>query len=199
MWTPQEKKVLAHLNTPAKIQQFLDDLPYDSASGAKSPRRVLREKKAHCFGGALLAAAALEFHGHPPCIVDLQAVNDDDHILAVFKKNGKWGAIAKSNFTTLRFREPVYASLRELIMSYFDFYFNTHGEKTLRAYSVPISLRVFVNWQFREELLDDLDGCIDKRRHFRIVANGRSLSRVSTALLNAGLSGANAAGLYKPD
>lgn len=151
-----ELQVLRRLNNPEKIQVYLDDLPYNKekeGETCRSPRRVIRDQTAHCFEGALLAAAALRVNGHPSLILDLESVRDDDHVIAVFQKNGCWGATAKSNYSGLRYRTPVYRSLRELVMSYFDHYYNTKGEKTLRAYSRPINLSRFdsINWMTAEE------------------------------------------------
>ena len=138
--TPENLRTLRSLNTPAKIQKFIDDIPYQYADSAWSPRRVLRERKGHCLEGALLAAAALRVNGYPPLLMDLEAVHDDDHVLAVFRQNGLWGSIAKSNFAGLRLRAPVYRTLRELALSYFDHYYNLRGQRTLRAYSLPVNL-----------------------------------------------------------
>ncbi len=123
-WTKKELKTLRALKTPQDIQRYLDSLAYNHHDECRSPRYVMRNRRAHCFDGALFAAAALRVQGHPPLLVDLRAVNDDDHVLAVFSKGRCWGAIAKSNFTTIQYREPVYRTLRELAMSYFDLYFN---------------------------------------------------------------------------
>src|SRR5262245_59349512 len=118
-------------------------MPYHLARTAWSPRRVLRERTAHCLEGASFAAAALRVLGFPPLLLDLEAVQDTDHVVAAFRIGGRWGAIAKSNFAGLRYREPVYRSLRELVMSYFDGYMNLRGERTLRAYSRPVDLARF--------------------------------------------------------
>ena len=144
-------------SSPWEIQRFLSAIPYNSKEECKSPKRVLAERNAHCFEGALFAASRLRELGYPPLLMDLRAWNDDDHVIALFKERGRWGAVAKSNFTTLRFREPVYRTLRELAMSYFDFYFNTLGQKTLRAYSRPLKLSRFdeKNWTETEDDLDE--------------------------------------------
>ncbi len=118
-------------------------MPYHLARTAWSPRRVLRERTAHCLEGAIFAAAALRALGFPPLLLDLEAVQDTDHVVAVFRVEGRWGAIAKSNFAGLRYREPVYRGIRELVMSYFDGYMNLRGERTLRAYSRPVDLARF--------------------------------------------------------
>ncbi len=141
--TPREARALLALKTPRGIQHALDRMPYHAASSAWSPRRVLREQTAHCLEGAVFAATALSLLGFPPLVMDLEAVQDTDHVIAVFRERGHWGAIAKSNFAGLRYREPVYRTLRELAMSYFENYINLRGERTLRGYSRPVSLARF--------------------------------------------------------
>ncbi len=143
MWTPTELRKLRSLKTPVGVQRFLDEMPYHLAQTAWSPRVVLRERTAHCLEGATFAAAALRVLGFPPLLLDLEADNDTDHVLAVFKVRGHWGAVAKSNFTGCRYREPVYRTLRELALSYFHIYFNLRGERTLRRYSRPVNLARF--------------------------------------------------------
>jgi hypothetical protein len=140
---PTEVRALRALRTPHGVQRALDAMPYHLASTAWSPRRVLAERTAHCLEGAIFAAAALRVLGFPPLLLDLEAVQDTDHVIAVFRTRGRWGAIAKSNFSGLRYREPVYRSLRELVMSYFEGYVNLRGERTLRAYSRPVNLAPF--------------------------------------------------------
>ncbi|HZS07588.1 MAG TPA: hypothetical protein VFD58_22325 [Blastocatellia bacterium] len=153
-----ELAILRKLSTPEKIQHFLDyEIAYNKekeGETCRSPRRVLRDRLAHCAEGAFFAAAALRVQGNPPLILDLEAVRDDDHLLAVFKQYGHWGAIAKSNYSGLRFREPVYRTVRELVMSYFAHYYNPAGELTLRAFSTrPVNLSRFdrINWMTMEE------------------------------------------------
>jgi hypothetical protein len=152
-FTSSELRALRALKTPAGIQRYLDNIPYHLAGTAWSPRLVLREKTAHCLEGAAFAAAALRVLGFPPLIFDLEADNDTDHVIAIFKSRGHWGAIAKSNFTGCRYREPVYRTLRELAMSYFNAYFNLRGERTLRRYSRPVSLARFdrLHWATTEK------------------------------------------------
>ena len=154
-FTPAERAVFRRLNRPGKIQQFIDDLTYNKepdGPSCRSPRRVLRDRTAHCMEGALFGAAALRVLGHPPLLLDLEAVHDDDHVLAIFQERGHWGAVAKSNFSGLRYREPVYRTLRELVMSYFEHYFNLRKEKTLRRYSRPVNLARFdaIDWMTSE-------------------------------------------------
>jgi hypothetical protein len=142
-FTAAELRALRALRSPYGIQRALDAMPYHHASTAWSPRRVLRERRAHCLEGAVFAAAALRVLGHPPLLLDLEAVQDTDHVLAIYRERGHWGAIAKSNFAGLRFREPVHRTLRELVMSYFEGYVNLRGDRTLRAYSRPVNLARF--------------------------------------------------------
>ena len=171
-WTPDEKRQFKKLNTPFRIQLFLDTLKYNIDDITRSPREVLRTGKAHCFDGAMLAAAALEQIGFPPLLIDLRANGeDDDHILAVFKQNGRWGAIGKSNYTSCRYRDPVFTSLRELAISYFCIYFNLAGKKTLREYSGAFDLRKVkdIDWRFTKDDLDALGTRIDETKHFWLI------------------------------
>jgi hypothetical protein len=153
-----EFQLFRKLSTPEKIQKYLDDLPYNKEKNGEtcySPRLVIRRNTAHCFEGAVFAAAALRVSGRPPLILDLEAVRDDDHVVAVYRTDGHWGAIGKSNYAGLRFRSPVYKTLRELALSYFEHYYNLAGEKTLRAYSRPVNLARFdsIDWMVSEEPL----------------------------------------------
>jgi len=152
-FTPSELRRLRALKTPAGIQKFLDDLPYNLSYTARSPGKVLHDRVASCLEGGIFAAAALRVLGFPPLIFDLEAEQDTDHVIAIFKVRGHWGAVAKSNFTGCRYREPVYRSLRELAMSYFNIYFNLRGERTLRRYSRPVNLARFdhLNWMTTEK------------------------------------------------
>jgi hypothetical protein len=201
-WTSEERKLLKTLNNPDKIQSFLDSLDYNPNYECRSPRQVIKKRSAHCFEGALFAAAALQFIGYKPLIVDMRAVNDDDHVIAIFKEDGYWGAVAKSNFTSLRFREPVYMSLRELIMSYFDFFFNTDGYKSLRSYSLPFDLTKFEsrNWATTDDDLEYIGDKIESLHHFPVVTKKmiRKLCPASDSMLKAGLLGSKAEGLFKP-
>lgn len=168
-----ELKVFKRLSTPIKIQDFLDSLPINwekKGDTYMSPRRVLSEKKAHCLEGALFAAAALWVHGEDPLVVDLKAVGDIDHVIAVYKRNGYWGAISKTNHSTLRFRDPVHKTIRELALSYFHEYFNdTTGKKALRSFSNPVDLRkIGTQWITRDDDLHDVALLIDSARHISI-------------------------------
>lgn len=153
-WTKEEQKILRSLSTPAKIQDFLNTLEFrivGTNETCASPRSVLQHRQAQCMEGAMFAAAALRFHGHKPLIVDLVASKHDaDHVIAVFQIDGCWGAISKTNHGVLRYREPVYRSIRELVMSYFHEYFlQSNRKKTLRSFSRPIDLSRFdsLNWE----------------------------------------------------
>ena len=168
--TPAETRTLRALKTPAKIQAFLEELPYHHADTAWSPRKVLREGAAHCLEGALLAAAALRILGHKPLVMDLEGVNDTDHVLALYKDNGYWGSIAKSNFSGLRFRAPVYRTIRELALSYFEDYFNLRGERTLRGYSMVVDLKRFDKdqWMTSEKSVWSVPEFLVTCRHYKL-------------------------------
>jgi len=142
-FSAREQRKLRSLKDPHGIQQYLDEMPYHLADTAWSPRRVLAENTSHCFEGAIFGAAALRVNGFPPLILDLEADRDTDHVLAIYRIDGHWGAVAKSNYTGCRFREPVYRTVRELVLSYFNIYFNLRKERTLRRYSRPVSLARF--------------------------------------------------------
>ncbi len=142
-----------------------------------SPRRVLKAKTAHCFEGALFAAAALAYHGQTPLLMDLQTTHgDDDHVVALFKQNGYWGAISKTNHAVLRWRDPIYKTVRELALSYFHEYFLKNGRKTLKAYSAPFDLSKIApeKWITAEKDLDWLVTRLDKSRHFPVVPKKNS-------------------------
>ena len=196
-FTAEERAVFRRLNTPEKIQQFLDaGLAYNKEPGGptcRSPRRVLRDRTAHCMEGALFGAAALRMLGLPPLLVDLEAVRDDDHVVAVFRSRDRWGAVAKSNYSGLRFREPVYRSVRELVMSYFEHYYNLQKEKTLRRYSRPVNLSRFdgIGWMTSEEDVWPIPDHLCGVAHSPILPPyaTRGLSLVDDRLFAAGLLG----------
>jgi hypothetical protein len=152
-FSPTEVRFLKSLSTPHKIQNFLDKIPYHLADTSFSPRKVIEHRTAHCLEGAIFAAAALRVNGYPPLILDLEATNDTDHVIAVFKENGGWGAVASSNYAGCRYRSPIYRSLRELALSYFNDYFNKRRERTLRNFSKPVNLSRFdkLNWMTSEK------------------------------------------------
>lgn len=194
--TKPELKELRRLGTPERVQSFLDGLLYNSDTRPHtcfSPRLVLRHRRAHCMEGALLAAAAFRLTGRPPLLVDLAAVRDDDHVLAVFRQGGCWGAVAKSGYSGLRFRDPVYRSLRELVMSYFPHYYNPEGEKTLRAYSRPVNLSRFDShgWIASEEDVWYIPEYLTSIPHTRLFtpAQIRRLTPMDTLLYDAGMVG----------
>jgi hypothetical protein len=201
-WNAAELKILKKLDSPYKIQTYLDNIDYNSVSETRSPRYIMKNRRAHCTEGALFAAACLEYIGYPPLVLDLKAENDDDHVIAIYKLSGCWGAVAKSNFTTIRYREPVYRSLRELAMSFFDFYFNTLGEKTLRAYSLPHNLNRFndICWKTTEESLDDIGNWLTGVKHIQLIHSSqvKNLDFVGDYLLKSSLIGSNPAGLFIP-
>ena len=193
---------MKRFRTPSEIQQFLNILKYRPDGGAMSPRVVERTGKANCFDGAVFAASALETLGFPPLIVDLVAKNDDDHVIAVYRSGG-WGALAQSNTTMLRAREPVYRNLRELVMSYFDGYFNIKGYKSLRSYSAPVNLKRFdsLNWRTTEEPLDAVESHLFKVRHYPLVTRQmeRKLAPAEPLLMRACFLNSNKTGLYQPE
>lgn len=201
-WTATELAIFQQLNNPAQIQAFLDTIPYSEDPIYRSPKTVLADRKAHCFDGALFAATALRRLGYPPLIVDLLAIRDDDHILAVFKNGRHWGAVAKSNFVGLRYREPIHASLRELVLTYFEAYYNIAREKTLRRYTLPLNLASLdaVRWMTHDGGLDRIAERLDQIRSFPIISAemAAQLLPVDDRSYKAGLMGANAAGLYQP-
>ncbi len=169
----QERKIFQSLRTPQKIQDFLDTLPInfeETKEGVLSPRRVLREKKAHCLEGALFAAASLAYHGYSPLLMDFRTLPiDEDHVVAIFKQDGLWGAISKTNHAILRWRDPVYKSIRELAMSYFHEYLLWNGKKSLLAYSGAFDLRRYdPQWIIAEEELEWIAEDLDDARHYPI-------------------------------
>lgn len=142
---------LRRLERPEKLQEWVEALRYNPDSSCRSAMRVWHERTGHCLEGALLAALCLEFHGERPLLLDLRSERDDDHVVALFRRKTGWGAISKSNTTMLGYRPPYYASVRELAMSYFPFYFNTKAQMSLRAWSGPINLNSprFSRWDWR--------------------------------------------------
>jgi hypothetical protein len=182
--------IIQKLNTPGKIQEYLNTLKYSHSDRINSPLKVIKNKKAQCLESALLAAACLKRAGNKPLIVDLRAVCDDDHVIAVYREDGLWGAISKSSFSTLQYREPVYRSVRELAMSYFDMYFSRSGRKSLREYSMPLNLNRFDkrDWIGTDEDLSYIGEYLDGIRHYRLISTNKvgALQRVEKTLLKAG-------------
>ncbi len=202
--TPKARTTWEGLTTPAKIQEYLDSIPYSAEERDRCPLATLLDGKAHCLDGALFAAAALRHIGEPPIVVDLLPVPgaDDDHVLAVFRHHRRLGAIAKSNFTGLRYREPVYRTLRELVMSYFEDFYNVNGMKTLRAYTAFVQLAHLdrFDWMTTDAGVAEVVRRMAEVQRFHLLtaemeAELRPLDRRS---YEAGLMGANTAGLYKP-
>lgn len=193
--------VFARLTTPAKIQDYLDGLNYNCDYINRCPIEVIKARKAHCFDGAIFAAAALRYQGAEPLLMDLRAVHDDDHVVAVFVRKGFYGALGKSNYVGLRYREPVYRSLRELAMSYFEQYHNIKGEKTLREYSRLLNLKRFdsLNWLTSNEHLDKIADEIDRVKHWRLLtkAQERALLKVDSRSYKASTVGLDPKGVYR--
>jgi hypothetical protein len=197
-FSKSELRQLRHLSCPTEVQKFLDeDIGYNlepNGDTCYSPRLVLRHGVAHCMEGAMLGAAALRLLGYPPLLVDLEAVRDSDHVLAVYRARGHWGAIAKSDYSGLRSREPVYRTIRELAMSYFEHYYNPAGEKTLRAFSRPVNLTRFdtVPWMTAERDVWEVPNHLCDIPHTRMLVDvgmERSLSRMDRRLYDAGRLG----------
>jgi hypothetical protein len=195
-FTAEERAVFRSLKTPLKIQKYLDQLAYNKeehGETCRSPRRVIRDATAHCMEGALFGAAALRMLGHAPLLLDFEAVRDDDHVIAIFRTDGHWGALAKSNYTGLRYREPVYRTLRELAMSYFEHYYNLRREKTLRNYSRPVNLKRFdrTHWMTAEDDLWEIPDYLTTIYHTPLLDSKQvaRLERVDDRLFAAGLVG----------
>ncbi len=192
-FTPAELRKLRSLKTPHGIQRYLDDMPYHVANTAWSPRRVLQKNTAHCFEAATFAAAALRANGYPPLVFDLEAERDTDHVIAIYRIKGHWGALAKSNFTGCRYREPVYRTLRELALSYFDVYFNLRGERTLRTFSRPVNLARFDHrdWMTTDQHLWFIAEYLFTIRHHPLLRPGMAklLHRLDDRSFRAGTLG----------
>lgn len=202
VWSTGELKFLRSLNTPFKIQSYLDSLSYNPSNGTLSPRFTLLSGDAHCLEGALMAAAVLEIQGQRPLVVNLLGHKDDHHIIAVYKTRTGWGSIAKSNTTLLRGRFPYYKTVHELVMSYFDFYFNVNRAPALYAYSNPINLNRFNHseWRTSEDDLEKLGLEISQMDHYEILSL-KELSRlpkVTEELADACFFGADKKGLFRP-
>ena len=195
-FSKHEWRTLQGLKTPHGIQRMLDSFQYHEADTAWSPRRVLHERVAHCCEGAMFAAAAMRAIGLPPLVMDLEGERDTDHVIAVYRQRGCWGAIAKSHFTGLRDRMPIYRTLRELALSYFEDYFNLRGHRSLRTYSRPVNLARFdhLNWMTSERPVWFIPGHLIEVPHTRLITPGQAkrLHRVDRLSIDAGLLG------YKP-
>ncbi len=197
----EARAIVNSLADPPAIQAFLDSIPYSTDEFYRCPMRVLRERVAHCFDGAVFAAAALGRIGYPPLILDmLSNGRDDEHLLALFKVDAHWGAVAKSNFVGLRYRDPVYRSIRELAMSYFEQYYNTLREKTLRGYTGPLNLNRFdsLNWMASDKTMELIARRTDEVRRIMLIDTEmeKRLSLVDERSYQAGLLGSDPKGLY---
>lgn len=191
------------VTTPHQIQGLVDELAYSDDEFYRCPKRTLADNKGHCVDGALLACACLRRLGHVPRVVWVSAENDDGHLLAVYQERGLWGAVAQSNFVGLRGREPVYRSLRELAMSYFNDYFNTKRFRSMRSYSAPIDLRRFdhLDWETSDEHLDEIiDNRLDRIRTYPVAPASviRGLNLADERLFKANMMFANPKGLFRP-
>ncbi len=196
----RESAVLARLSDAERIQEYLDSLTYSVDLFYRSARSVVRERKSNCFDGALLAAYAFQRMGQRPLLMDMWAARDNDHVVALYRRNGCWGAVAVSNVVGLRFREPIFRTGRELALSYFEEFYNLDAEKTLRCYSVPLDLRVFsFDWTTCDERLTEIATKLDRIRHYPLLTQKMidGLARVDRRLFRAGLLGANRAGMYQ--
>src|SRR5579864_5734607 len=191
--TPKELRKLRSLKDPHGIQKFLDAMPYHLEDTGWSPRTVLRENTSHCFEGAMFAAAALRANGFSPLVFDLEAEADTDHVVAIYRQRGHWGAIAKSNFTGCRYREPVYRSLRELAMSYFDVYFNLRGERSLRTFSRPVNLKRFdaLHWMTTDKPIWFIANYLFEIKHYPLISRAQAarLHRLDDRSFRAGCLG----------
>lgn len=173
-----EVRLFSKLTTPAKIQDYLETLYFNfeyDGDTVMSPRRVIQNKKAHCFEGALFAACALSLHGYKPLILDLRSNKHDfDHVIAVFKMNGHWGAISKTNHAVLRYRDPIYKTIRELVYSYFHEYFLDSGRKTLVDFSGPFDLlnHTDMSWVTSGDELWDIPTMLDESPHTAFLPKG---------------------------
>ena len=185
-FTNKEVRKFRSLKNPYGIQRFLDDMPYHLEDTAWSPRKVLAEGSAHCLEGAIFGAAALRMIGYPPLLLDFEADQDTDHVLAIYRQDACWGAVAKSNYTGCRWREPVYRTLRELALSYFNIYFNLRRERTLRRYSLPVNLRRFdpQQWMTTEQPVWFIVYYLFDVKHYPLLtkAQERRLHRVDERL-----------------
>lgn len=198
------REAFLSLQTPVQIQELLDKIPYVGEDLNRTPLRVLQDRQCHCLDGGMLAALALSRLGFPPLLVDLLPVPgiDDDHVLAVYRVNGLWGCVAKSNFTGLRYRDPVYRSIRELVMSYFEVFYNIDGIKTLRGYTRPFDLRPYdrYHWQTDPTGTDLVVKRLYSLKAIPVVpeANIPLIARLDQRSYDVAFLGVNMDGLYKP-
>ena len=200
--TKAERRTLARLDSPASIQAFLESVPYSIDDRYRCPLSVLRDRRAHCYDGAVLAAALLRRIGCPPCIVNLYAERDDEHLLAVFRVGGCWGAVAKSNFVGLRYREPVYRTQRELVLSYFEVYYNLERLRSLRSYTRPLSLASFdpLGWTTDDAALERIAERLDALKRIPLLTRQMiaRLNLIDDRSYRAGMLGTDMDGVYVP-
>jgi hypothetical protein len=202
--TPDQRRIWESLNSPMDIQAYLDDTPYSIDSFDRSPLRVMQDGVAHCLDGGLFAAAALRYLGYPPLLIDIFPIpnSDDDHILAIFKHNGAYGCLAKSNFPGLRSRQPVYRSLRELVMSYFEVFFSMDGTRSLRTYTAPLDLSRFdrYEWTVRDEAGPIIEASLARMHKYPVLtpAMEADLPLMDAFSYKVFTTGVNPAGLFKP-
>ncbi len=202
--TPRERRLAARWDCPAAIQAFLDQTLYSTDAFYRCPLQVLRDRRANCFDGALFAAAALRRIGHPPRVLELVAPEglDDVHLLALYRRDGHWGSVGKSNYVCLRFREPIYRSLRELALSFFPCYYNIRHQRTLRGYRRPMSLRAFdrLHWMTSGEHLDEVADRLDRFALVRLLTPAMTarLTLVDERTYRGGLLGADPKGIFRP-
>jgi hypothetical protein len=196
-----ERQLIGRLTSPGAIQAFLDRIAYKVTAAYQSPLGVLRTREANCFDGALFAAAALRRIGQDPVILHMRASDDDDHVIALHRSNGCVGAIAKSNFVGLRYREAIYRNIRELLMSYFELYFNLKGKKSLRAYTDPLNLSTFddLGWMTRDDAIETISLRLDSLKQHALISAPliRRLSPVDRRTYRANLLGATMAGMHR--
>lgn len=199
-----EKDLVLGFKSPADIQTYLDSIPYIGEDVTRPPLEVLRVGHCHCLDGGLFAAAALRQLGYPPLILDLvpEPGTDDDHVLAIFKYNQRYGAVAKSNFAGLRYREPVYKSLRELSISYFEMFYNIKGYKTLRGFTRPMNLAHYdrYEWETTQAGADKIVNRFYDLKSRALLDDKciKFLSPVDRRTYESGMLGSNYSGLYKP-
>lgn len=200
--TKAERRELARLDSPFAIQTFLEAVPYSADDRYRCPLSVVRDRRAHCYDGAVFAAALLRRIGHPPRIVNLYAERDDEHLLAVFRVKGCWGAVAKSNFVGLRYREPVYRTERELVLSYFDVYYNMERLRSLRSYTRPMTLAQFdaLAWTVDDAAMAPIAARLDLLRRIPLLTRAMisRLNLIDERSFRGGMLGTDMDGVYIP-
>jgi len=195
--TQNEEAVLSTLKSPFQIQHFLDEMRYIAEERNRSPLNVLRDGQCHCYDGALTAAAALRRIGFAPLVMELwpEPGTDDDHVLALYRVDGLWGAVAKSNYAGLRFREPIHRTLRELTLTYFEYYYSLEGVKTLRSYTRPLDLSRYdsIHWETDESAVAVIEKRLHDLRRYPLLTSraAAALSPVDKRTYTAGMHGTN--------